>query len=173
MFSLLDGGRTLPDELLVQSLIQAVILSNCTMDRYLRVRLFSWSEYRGKVQTVCLPVFNGPVRDQRVNPSQHIVDPFKAQLGHVLSCLFGDHEQVVHNMFRLSLELLPQARILGGDSNRASIEMTLAHHDATEAYQGGRGETKLLGSQKGPDHDIPARFESTIRLQNDPRTKIV
>src|SRR5690606_40104370 len=59
----------------------------------------------------------------------------EAELRHDLARLLGDHEEIVHDVLRLPGELLPEHRILRRDPDRASVEMTLAHHDAAERDQ--------------------------------------
>ena len=61
--------------------------------------------------------------------------------------LLGDHEQVVDDVLGLALEAAPQLRILGGDPDRAGVEVADAHHHAAERDQRGGREAELVGAE--------------------------
>jgi hypothetical protein len=49
--------------------------------------------------------------------------------------LFRQHEEEVDDVFRFSLELFPEFRILSRDADRASVQVALAHHRAEKEWQ--------------------------------------
>ena len=68
-------------------------------------------------------------------------------------------------------ELLSQFRILSRDADRASIEMTLSHHDAAQSDQRSRRKSKLFRTQhRGHDNvatglELPVGFEPHAAAQ--------
>ena len=54
-----------------------------------------------------------------------------------------------------------------GDTDRAGIEVTLAHHDATFHHQRCGGETKFIRAQQCADHHIAPRFDLAVDLHRD------
>ena len=76
-------------------------------------------------------------------------------------------------MLRLTGEALAQHRILGGDTDRAGVQMTLAHHDAAFDHQRRGGETELIGTEQGADDDVATGLHLTVNLNADTRTQAV
>lgn len=68
--------------------------------------------------------------------------------------LFSQHEQIVDDMFRFASEFLSEFRVLGGDADRAGVQMTLAHHRAAHHYQRSCAESELISSQQSSHHHI-------------------
>ena len=70
----------------------------------------------------------------------------KSKLRHDLAQFLGHHKQIVHNVLGLAVKLFTQLFILGGNSYRAGIQMTLAHHDAAQGNQRGCGKSKFFST---------------------------
>mmetsp|Transcript_21078 Transcript_21078/g.39507 ORF Transcript_21078/g.39507 Transcript_21078/m.39507 type:complete len:1048 (-) Transcript_21078:533-3676(-) len=51
--------------------------------------------------------------------------------------------------------------------------MALPHHDAAHGHEGRGGETELLSSEQGGNHDVAAGLQLTVRLQLDAVPQIV
>ena len=119
-------------------------------------------ENRGEVEALCfpviLPVVDSGINVEHIDTAHHFVHGAETQLCHVLPNLLCQKEKEIDNVFRLSLELLAQLRILRGDAHRAGIEMTLAHHDAADRNQRRRCETILFGAKEGGNHNISTGF---------------
>ena len=94
-------------------------------------------------------------------------------MGHDFSGFFGDHEQVVDNVFGLPVEFLSKLRILCGDADRAGVEMTLPHHDAAERDERCGCEAVLFGSQQRCDDNIAASLELAVCLQANSASQVV
>ena len=88
-------------------------------------------------------------------------------------CLLSNEHEVVHHVLWQSLELLPQNRILRCDSDRACVEVALAHHDTTHSNERCRGKAEALGSQQCSDDHITTSAELSISLQSHATTKAV
>ena len=71
------------------------------------------------------------------------------------------------------MELLAQGRVLGGDADRAGIEMALAHHDAAHGDQRSGGEAELFGSEQRGDGDVAAGREFAVGLDANAAAQIV
>ena len=100
-----------------------------------------------KVDTFGFPVVECLAHIDLVDSSNHFLDRAEAHFGHDLAQLFGDEEEIIDHIFRLSGELLAQFRILGRHADGAGIEVTFAHHDATGGDQRCRSKTEFVGAQ--------------------------
>ena len=76
-------------------------------------------------------------------------------------------------MFRLTLELFTQFRILGSNSYRTSIKVTFAHHNAADCNQRHRRETVLFCSEQSSNCNVTTCFKLTVGLQSHPSTQMV
>ena len=73
---------------------------------------------------------------QHVDAAHHVIHLPEAHLRHHLAHLLCDEEKEIDDVFGLSREFLAQYWVLRGDSDRASVQMALAHHDAAHATNG-------------------------------------
>nr|VFK22068.1 MAG: hypothetical protein BECKLPF1236B_GA0070989_12923 [Candidatus Kentron sp. LPFa] len=65
----------------------------------------------------------------------------------------------------LAEEELPDFRFLRRNTHRAGVEMTLAHHDATDCNHGKRPETEFVGPEKRADNDVTPSANITVYLE--------
>jgi hypothetical protein len=79
--------------------------------------------------------------------ADHVLQLAEAKLGHDLPELFSNEEEEVDDVLGLAGELLAEFRILSRDTNRAGVEMALAHHDAAHRDERCGGEAELFGPQ--------------------------
>ena len=105
--------------------------------------------------------------------ANHFIDSAEAQLGHLLAYLLGDEEEEVDDVFGLALETSTQDRVLGRDAHRASVQVALAHHDATHCDQGHCGEAELFCAEQCSDDYVAARLQLAIGLHLDAAAQIV
>ena len=138
-----------------------------------RVRGLRWCEQRTKVEPLRLPVDDRVADVEHLRTPDHLVDRAEAELRHYASCVFGDHEQVVHDVLGLARELLPKLGILRRHTDRAGVEVALAHHDAAERDERRRREAEFFGAEERCDDDVAARLELAIRLQDDAAAQVV
>ena len=73
----------------------------------------------------------------------------------------------------LPAELLAQLRVLGGDADRAGVEVADPHHDAAHHDQRRGGEAVLLRAQQGGDHHVAAGLQLAVGLHDDPVAQLV
>ena len=104
-------------------------------------------QYTRQVDAFRFPVVQRLAHVDPVNPSDHFLDRTEAHIGHDLAQFFGDKEEIVDHIFRLTGKLLAQFRILRGNADRASVEMTFAHHDTTGSNQRRCGKAEFVGTQ--------------------------
>ncbi len=67
----------------------------------------------------------------------------------------------------LAAEALAQLRVLGGDADRARVEVADAHHDAARHDERGGGEAELLGAEQGGDDDVAPGLQLAVGLHDD------
>ena len=103
----------------------------------------------------------------------HLVEGAEAHRRHQLAHLFGDEEEEVDDVLGLAGEALAQHRVLGGDADRAGVEMALAHHDAAGGDQRRRGEAELVGAEQRADDDVAAGAHAAVDLHRDAAAQAV
>ena len=118
-------------------------------------------------------MFDRVVGFQAIDAADQFVECAEAELRHDLACFLGDHEQIVHDVFRLAVELVAQHFVLRRNADGAGVQVTLAHHDATEHDQGRCAESHFLGTQQRADHDVTAGFHLAVGLHNDTAAQVV
>ena len=67
----------------------------------------------------------------------------------------------------LPLNALAQLGVLGGDADRAGVEVADPHHDAARHDQRGGGEAELLGAEQRGDDDVAAGLHLAVGLHDD------
>jgi hypothetical protein len=103
----------------------------------------------------------------------HLLDRAEAELRHVLAHLLGDVLDEVLDELGLAGELLAQLGVLGGDADRAGVQVADAHHDAAADHERGGGEAELLGAEQRGDDDVAAGLELAVGLHHDPVAQAV
>ena len=172
LLALFEGRLGLFDQLVVECLLEAMVLAFGMATRHLGrdVRLV---EDLGEVQALRLPVFDTGTHVEQIGTADQIVELADAELSHDFACFFGNEEEVIHDVFRLAGEALTEHRILGGDADRAGVQVALAHHDAAFDDQRRGGETELIGTEQRADNDVAAGLHLTVDLDADTRTQAV
>ncbi len=125
-----ERGLGLGDERVVERRAEAVILAGGAAARDARGQR-RHVEDRRKVDALGLPVSVVDVHVDLLDAADHLIDGAEAELGHVLAHLLGDEEEEVDDVLGRAGEARAEDGILGGDADRASIQVALAHHDAT------------------------------------------
>ena len=62
---------------------------------------------------------------------------------------------------------------LGGDSNRASIQMTFPHHGTSQGNERSSGESKLISTQQCTNDHITASPDLSINLKHYSPAQVV
>ena len=110
---------------------------------------------------------------QEVGPADDLVEGPEAHPAEVLAHLLGDEEEVVDDLLGRAGELGPEHGVLGGDADRAGVQVALPHHHAAQRDQRGGGEAVLLGPQAGGDDDVAAGLELAVGLEPDAAAEAV
>jgi hypothetical protein len=96
-----------------------------------------------------------------------LLERAEAELGQQLAHLLGDEEHEVSTNSGLPAEAGAQLGVLGGDADRAGVEVADAHHDAARHDQRRGGEAELLGAEQRGDHDVAAGLQLAVGLHDD------
>ena len=67
----------------------------------------------------------------------------------------------------LPLNRGPQFRVLGGDADRAGVEVADPHHDAAGHHQRRGGEAVLLGAEQRGDDHVARGAHAAVALHGD------
>ena len=123
-------GLGLGDERMVERGAEAVILAGGAAARDARGKRRS-VEDRREIDALRFPMRVVDMGLDFFNAADHFVDGAEAEFGHVLAHLLGDEEEEVDDVLGRAGEALAKNGVLGGDADGASIQVALAHHDAT------------------------------------------
>ncbi len=96
-----------------------------------------------------------------------LLDAAESESGEDLADLLGDELEEVDDVFGLAGEPLPQDGVLGGDADRAGVQVADAHHDAAGDDERGGREAELLGAEQCGDDDVAAGLELAVGLDDD------
>ena len=115
-------------------------------------------QHRGEVETrPPSSASTAVVGVEQVDAADGLVERAQAERGQQLAHLLGDVLEEGLDELGLAVELGPQRRVLGGDADRAGVEVADAHHDAARDHERRRGEAVLLGPEQRADDDVAAR----------------
>src|SRR5665213_3113060 len=145
--AVLDGRTARLEEAVVEGLVQPVVLVGHPVSHCPFGGLRGQQDGR-QVDARRLPVVDGHRRVDQVDPPDRLLEGVQAQRGQVLANLFGDVLEEGLDELRGARVALPEHRVLGGDPDRAGVEVTDPHHDATRYDQRGGGEAVLLGTEE-------------------------
>ena len=145
---------------------EPVVLLDRPVQR-LAVRVLRDGEDRADVQPLGLPVVDRRPGVERLDVTDHLGHRPEPELGHQLAHLLGDVLEEGLDELRPPAEPLAQHRVLGGDADRAGVQVADAHHDAARHDERGGGEAELLGAEQGGDHDVPTRLQLPVGLHDD------
>ena len=146
------------------------------------VRCRSWSGKADRSGACRIGVRSSPdglpvvdrLRDvQRADLADRLVDAAEAELGEVLADLLGDELEEVDDVLGLAGVALAQDRVLGGDADRAGVEVADPHHDAARHHERRAGEAVLLGAEQRRDDDVAPGLELAVGLHHDPVAQAV
>src|SRR4026209_1931457 len=110
---------------------------------------------------------------QALGMTHHLVDSSKAKLGHQLTYFLSDEHHEIDQMCWLTAELSPQLWILRCHTNRTGIQVTSAHHDASERHQRRRRKAKLFCTKQSGYNNITTCFQLPVSLDRDATAQIV
>ena len=121
-----------------------------------------------EVETARLRVLHAAPRGEEVAAADDLVERASAERRQVLADL-GRHEaHERHDVVRVAAVARPQLGILGGDPDRAGVEVAGPHHHAAEGDERRRREAELLGAEQRPDDDVAAGPQLAVHLDHDP-----
>src|SRR6266516_4837204 len=160
------------DQPVVEGLLESVILFLRVVACDVRGHVRHLENPR-EVEAFRLPVPDALLHVEQVGAADQLAEPAYAELGHQLSYLLGDEEEVVHNVLRLARKLLAEHGILGRNAHRASVQVALAHQDAT-AHDERRGrEPEFVGAEDRADHHVAAGLDLSVHLDRDPAAQAI
>mmetsp|Transcript_31716 Transcript_31716/g.62844 ORF Transcript_31716/g.62844 Transcript_31716/m.62844 type:complete len:328 (-) Transcript_31716:87-1070(-) len=135
------------DELVVLGHVHTVVLGGQISYSGLRVELLGRREQRREIQAAALIVQTLLVHFEVLRLPNHLLHGPVTEARHLLPYVLGHKPEVIHDVLRLPAEFGAEFRILRGDSDRARVEVTLPHHDASQSDKGAGGKGELLRTQ--------------------------
>ena len=64
-----------------------------------------------------------------------------------------------------------QRFVLGGDADRASVQVALAGHDAADGQQRSGAEAEFVGAENRADQNVAREFQASVHAERDARTE--
>ena len=136
-------------------------------------RHFGLIKNPAEVQASGFPVVHGLPHFQPVGAANHLVQLLEPELRHQLAHFPGDHPHEVDDVLRLAREAFAQHWVLGGDADRAGVQVADAHHNAAHRHQRPGGKTEFLGAEQGGDDHVAPGLQLAVGLDNDARAQVV
>mmetsp|Transcript_139258 Transcript_139258/g.353067 ORF Transcript_139258/g.353067 Transcript_139258/m.353067 type:complete len:299 (-) Transcript_139258:3120-4016(-) len=122
-----------------------------------------WGQDRVEVEHA---VADRRVGSQSLGASDRIVQGPETELRHQHAHLLGHEHQVVHHVLRHTFEFLAEDWVLGCNADWASIQVALAHHDATQGDERRRGHRNLLCPKQSGHDDIAPGSDLAVSLHS-------
>ena len=110
------------DELVVEADVELVVLRANTVRSGAGTHLPSGLEDGGKIKVSGLRRATLLVNLQHVGATNHLVDGTEAELGHDSTEIFREVVEEVDHLLGLAGKLGAKLRVLGGDTDRASVD---------------------------------------------------
>jgi hypothetical protein len=123
--ALLQGKLRLEDQLVVETSVQLVVLLADVVGSNTRAERVSGSQDQGEINALLLEVAKIIANLEQLSTTNHLINSTNTKPGHDGTHLVGDIVKEVDNVLRRTLELFPELRILGRDTDWAGIEMAL------------------------------------------------
>ena len=138
----LDRVLADPEQLPVELLGEDVGLALDAADRR-AVGHLRHPQEGSQVEMLRLPVLLEDRRREQVRPPDDLVERTEAHRAEDLANLLGDEEEVVDHLLGRAGELGAEDRVLGGDADRAGVQVALAHHQAAHRDQRARWRSRI------------------------------
>src|SRR5882762_5367425 len=168
----LEGGSRELDQPVVEGFLESVILFFRVVARDFRGHVRHLENPR-EVEALRFPVLDPLLHVEQIGATDQLAELAYAKLGHQLSCLLGDEEEVIHDVLRLAGEFPAQHRVLSRNADRTGVKVAFSHHDAT-AHDERRGrEPEFVGAEDRPDHHVAAGLDLSVNLDRDPAAQAI
>ncbi len=162
----LEEGRV------IERSFQPVVLGNLAVASHFRTN-FRLIKNPAEVEAACFPVIDGFLRFETIGASDHFVHGAETELRHEFANFLRDKSHEVDGMGRITGEILAKLGILGRNADRTRVEMTDAHHDATERHEWSGRKTKLFRAKERRDNHIATGLELAVGFHSDTTAQIV
>src|ERR1041384_5704027 len=146
----------LEQRFVVERVFEMVMLRRLavTTDTRRNIRL---KKYRRQIEMTRFPVIDLS-HLQALRMAHHLVHTAEAELSHQLTHFLRNEHHKVDEVRRISSELRSQFRILCGHADRAGVQMTSTHHDATERDERRSSKTKLFRAKQRGHNNVTTCF---------------
>src|SRR5512145_191417 len=126
-----------------------------------------------EIEALRLPMLDALARVEQLGSADELVQGPYAELRHQLARLLGDVEEVVHHVLGLVFELAAQHGVLRRHTDRAGVQVALAHHDAALDHERRRGKAELVRAEDRADDDIAAGLHLPVDLHHDAASQAI
>jgi hypothetical protein len=123
--TLLQSKLRLEDQLVIETSVQLVILLPDIVGSNTGAKRVSGSEDERKINTLLLGIAKVIANLEQLSTTNHLIDSTNTKFGHDGTHFVGDVVEEVNHVLWGTLKLFPKLRVLGRDTHRAGVEMTL------------------------------------------------
>jgi hypothetical protein len=153
--------------------VELVVLLSDVEGGNTRSELVCRCQEKRQVNVGCLIGSKVVTHLQDLDVAYHLVDGSETKLSHDGSELVGHIVEEVDDVLGSSGELLAKLRILGSDTNRASVQVALSHKDTAHSDKRSGGKAPFLSTEQTSQGNITTSLELTVSLNNDTTTQVV
>ena len=163
-----SAGRQISISIWSSASVQRVVLAGHVVQRRALGQL-GLVQDRPQVEPVRLPVLLGrpwcPAPRRGRSPRPGVRKPSAARCSRTSSAM--NSKKLITNS-GLPENFLPQLGVLGGDADRAGVQVADPHHDAAADHQRRGREAELLGPEQRADDHVAAGLQLAVDLDHDP-----
>ena len=111
--------------------------------------------------------------NKKISTSYHFLQAANTKLCHIFTKLLCNKAHEVFYVFRFALEAFSKLRVLGGNTNRAGIQIAHSHHHAAHSYKGSSCKAKFLCTKKCGNSNVTAAHQLAVCLNADTVSKAI
>jgi hypothetical protein len=130
---LLESKLRLRDKLVVETDMELVVLLADVVGGNARTEGVGRCQDEGKIDVLGLSIAEVVTNAQNLSTANHLVNGTETKLGHDSTKLVGDVVEEVDNVLRGTLELASQLGVLGGNTDRASVQVAFSTYKVSSS----------------------------------------
>ena len=137
------------------------------MVQRLPIRILWQFQHWGDVESAGFPMLNCSSSFDHLDMADCFLQRAESECRKVLADFFSDELEEVDDELWLAAETTAEHGVLSSDSDRACVEVTHTHHDATAHDQGCCCESELFCSKQCRNDDITTCLHLSVSLDHN------
>src|SRR6267154_2457256 len=104
---------------------------------------------------------------QAIVPADEFAERTDAKLREPIADFLGKRTEVGDHHLGLTLKSGAQLFVLGGDAHRASVEVALPRHDASDGEERSGAKSEFVRAKDSGEHDIACKFQAPVHAERE------